>query len=280
MNSIFATVLFGLAASLCWGSGDFSGGLASRRSNTTSVVIAAYTVGFALMVVLALIWREPFPASLDILWGGLAGLAGAIGLMMFYSALTIGQMGIAAPASAVLTAGLPVIFSAFTQGLPNALQLSGFALALLAIVFISRPERTRGRPAGIWLALLSGCCFGCFFILISRINHAETFWPLAIARFTSVLFLLLTMVWTRRRQTLPEKTVVPLVLLAGILDAIGNAFFVLATHTGRLDVASVLSSLYPAATVLLATIVLRERITRLQAIGILVALVAVPLISI
>jgi drug/metabolite transporter (DMT)-like permease len=278
MNSVFATVIFGLAASLCWGSGDFSGGLASRRANTTSVVIAAYAIGLVLMIVLALIWQEPFPAPLDILWGGLAGLAGATGLMMFYSALTIGQMGIAAPVSAVLTAGLPVIFSAFTQGLPGVLQLSGFALALLAIVLISRPERAKGRPAGIWLALLSGCCFGCFFILISRVSHTETFWPLAIARFTSVL-LLLVIVWTRRQQALPGKTVGPLVLLAGTLDALGNAFFVLATHVGRLDIAAVLSSLYPAATVLLATIVLRERMTRLQAIGILVALVAVPLIS-
>ena len=278
MSSVFATVLFGLAASLCWGSGDFSGGLASRRTNATSVVIAAYAVGLVLMVVLALIWHEPFPSPPDILWGGLAGLAGALGLMMFYSALSIGRMGIAAPVSAVLTAGLPVIFSAFTEGWPSLLQLGGFALALLAIVLISRPERSKGSPKGIWLALLSGCCFGCFFILISRVSHAETFWPLAIARFTSVL-LLLVMAWMRRQQATPGKTVVPLVLLAGILDALGNAFFVLAAHTGRLDIAAVLSSLYPAATVLLATIVLRERMTRIQAIGILVALMSVPLIS-
>jgi drug/metabolite transporter (DMT)-like permease len=280
MNSVLATVIFGLAASLCWGSGDFSGGLASRRANTTSVVIAAYAVGLILMVILALIWHEPFPAPLDILWGGLAGLVGATGLIVFYSALSIGPMGIAAPVSAVLTAGIPAIFSAFTIGLPSVLQLCGFVLALFAIGLISRPERAKGRPAGIWLALLSGCCFGCFFILISRVNHAETFWPLAIARFTSVLFLLI-IVWARRQQqVLSGAMITPLVLLAGILDAIGNAFFVLATHTGRLDIAAVLSSLYPAATVLLATIVLRERMTRIQAIGILVALVAVPLISI
>lgn len=279
MNGIFATVIFGLAASLCWGSGDFSGGLASRRTNATSVVIAAYAVGLVLMVILALIWQEPLPSPPDILWGGLAGFAGALGLIMFYSALSIGQMGIAAPVSAVLTAGLPVIFSAFTEGWPSLLQLGGFVLALIAIVLISRPERSKGRPEGVWLALLAGCGFGCFFILISRVSHAETFWPLAIARFTSVL-LLLVMAWMRRQQAVPGKTVVPLVLLAGILDALGNAFFVLAAHTGRLDIAAVLSSLYPAATVLLATIVLRERMTRIQAIGILVALVSVPLISV
>jgi len=279
MNRDFATVIFGLAASLCWGSGDFSGGLASRRANASSVVIAAYAVGFVLLVALALLWKEPFPSPVDIVWGGLAGLAGVIGLISFYSALSIGRMGIVAPVSAVLTAALPVLFSAFTEGLPSLLQLGGFVLALLAIGLISRPERARGRPEGIGLALLAGCGFGCFFILISHASHAATFWPLAVARFISVLFLLVV-VRIRQQQMLPKMTVAPIVLLAGILDAIGNVFFVLATHAGRLDVAAVLSSLYPAATVLLAALVLRERVTRIQAVGILLALVAVPLISV
>ncbi len=279
MNRDFATVIFGLAASLCWGSGDFSGGLASRRANASSVVIAAYAVGFVLLVALALLWKEPFPSPVDIVWGGLAGLAGVIGLISFYSALSIGRMGIVAPVSAVLTAALPVLFSAFTEGLPSLLQLGGFVLALLAIGLISRPERARGRPKGIGLALLAGCGFGCFFILISHASHAATFWPLAVARFTSVLFMLVV-VRIRQQQMLPKMTIAPIVLLAGVLDAIGNVFFVLATHTGRLDVAAVLSSLYPAATVLLAALVLRERVTRIQAIGILLALVAVPLISV
>ncbi|HVB21958.1 MAG TPA: DMT family transporter [Ktedonobacteraceae bacterium] len=278
MNHAFDVIIFGLAASLCWGSGDFNGGLAARRASASSVVIAAYAVGFVLLVVLALLWREPFPSTLDLLWGGIAGLVGAIGLISFYSALSIGRMGITAPVSAILTASLPVLFSAFTQGLPGVLQLVGFILALLAIGLISRPERAKGRPKGLGLALLAGCGFGCFFILISRVTPGETFWPLAMARFTSVLFLLIVAQF-RRQQVLPTLKVFHLVVLAGVLDAIGNTFFVLAAHTGRLDVAAVLSSLYPAATVLLAALLLRERVTRIQAIGILVALVAVPLIS-
>src|SRR5437764_6815786 len=126
MNRAFTTVIFGLAASLCWGSGDFNGGLASRRANASSAVIAAYAVGFVLLVVLALIWKEPFPAPLDITLGDLAGLAGATGLIAFYSALSIGRMGIAAPISAVLTAALPVMSSAFTDGLPALLRLGSF----------------------------------------------------------------------------------------------------------------------------------------------------------
>lgn len=284
MNHLVATVVFGLSASLCWGSGDFSGGLASRRANVLSVVIADYSVGFVLLVLLALLWREPFPSLGDLVWGGLAGIAGVLGLIAFYSALATGQMGIAAPVSAVLTAALPVLFSVFASGLPSLVQLAGLLLALLAIGLIARPERASGPPQGISLAVLAGCGFGCFFILLSRVSPGHTFWPLAAARFTSLalmLVILIVMRLRRRQQQpmLPGKTVVPLVALAGILDAIGNAFFVLAAHSGRLDVAAVLSSFYPAATALLAAVVLRERVTRVQGAGILLVLLAVPLIS-
>lgn len=278
MDHFVATVVFGLSAALCWGSGDFSGGLASRRANVASVVIAAYSVGFVLLVALALLGREPLPLPDDLLLGGLAGVAGVLGVLAFYSALASGKMGIAAPISAVLTATLPVLFSALTVGLPTPLQLGGFALALLAIGLISRPERADGSPQGIGLAVLAGCGFGCFFILISRVHPGATFWPLAAARFTCVVLLLIVM-RVRRQQILPGMTVAPLVVLTGCLDAIGNAFFVLAAHSGRLDVAAILSSLYPAATVLLAAFVLHERVTRIQAFGILLVLLAIPMIS-
>ncbi len=205
-------------------------------------------------------------------------MAGVLGLLAFYSALASGKMGIAAPISAVLTAALPVIFSALTTGLPSLPQLAGFGLALVAIGLISRPERTKTRPEGLGLAVLAGCGFGCFFILISRVHPDATFWPLAMARLTSVCFMLVVLLG-RRQPLLPSVTVAPLVLLAGTLDAVGNAFFVLAAHSGRLDVAAILSSFYPAATVLLAALVLRERVTRVQGAGIVLVLLAVPLIS-
>ncbi len=278
MSNVLATIIFGLAASLFWGSGDFSGGLASRRDNASSVVLAAYAVGCVLLVILALIWREAFPSPIDVLWGGLSGVSGAIGLIAFYSALSIGRMGIVAPVSAILTAGIPVLFSAYTQGLPSLLQLGGFVLALLAIGLVSRPERTKGRPEGLGLALLAGCGFGCFFVLISRVSPGATFWPLAVARLTSVV-VLLVVISIQRQKILPKKSITLLVILAGVLDALGNAFFVLATHVGRLDVAAILSSLYPVATVLLATFILHERMTRIQTLGILLALLAIPMIS-
>lgn len=279
MNQNLLTVLFGLSASLSWGAGDFSGGLATRRANVMTVVMAAYTIGFALLIAVALLWSEPFPSALDLIWGSVAGLAGAVGLVAFYQALSVGRMGITAPISGMLAATLPVIFSALFIGLPNLFQLTGFVLALIAVWFISRPEKAKGRPEGLGLALLAGLGFGSFFILIDQVSPHAIFWPLAAARLSSIFFIL-AIVLLRRQEILPKKAAFPFILLAGILDAAGNVFFVLATHSGRLDVAAVLSTLYPAVTVLLASIFLKERVTRFQAIGIVVALIAIPLITI
>jgi drug/metabolite transporter (DMT)-like permease len=275
---LFATAIFGLAASLCWGSGDFSGGLASRRAFAGSVVLTDYAVGFVLLVTLALLWREPIPEPSDLLWGGLAGLAGVTGLLAFYSALARGKMGIVAPISAVLTVTLPVLFSAFTVGLPSFLQVGGFALAGLAMVLISRPQHTAESPQGIGLALLSGCAFGCFFILISRVHSDATFWTLSAARLAAIA-VLLVLLRLQRKPLLAGLHVAPLVVLAGILDALGNVAFLLAAQSGHLDIAATLSSLYPAATVGLSALMLRERIMRIQFLGILLVLLAVPLIS-
>jgi drug/metabolite transporter (DMT)-like permease len=275
---LFGTVLFGLCASLSWGTGDFSGGLASRRAHVFSVVLAAYLVGMVLLPILALAWSEPLPSWRDALWGATAGLAGTLGLTAFYRSLAVGRMGINAPITAVLAASLPVMFSAFSVGLPGPLQLAGFVLALLAVALVSRPERASGRPEGLGLALLAGLGFGGFLILISQVSAHALFWPLTAARITSLLFMIVFM-RIRGEEMLPKRSVFPLVAIAGILDVVGNVCFVLAAHAGRLDVASILSSLYPAVTVLLAAIILRERVSRIQAGGIALALGAILLIS-
>jgi drug/metabolite transporter (DMT)-like permease len=275
---LFGTVLFGLAASISWGTGDFSGGLASRRAHVFSVVLVAFAIGMVILPILALAWSEPLPSWRDALWGASAGLVGTLGVTAFYRALAVGRMGITAPITAVLAASLPIIFSAFTQGLPGPLQLAGFVLALLSVALVSRPERASGRPEGLGLALLAGLGFGSFFILISQTSAHAVFWPLTSARLVSLLFMIV-FVRIRGEQMLPKKSIFPLILLAGSLDVAGNVFFILAAHAGRLDVASILSSLYPAVTVLLAAIILRERVSRIQAIGIALALGAILLIS-
>ncbi len=256
----------------------FSGGLASRRTHVFTVILGVDVVGMVLLPILALLWGEALPSWKDALWGASAGLVGTLGLTSFYRALAVGRMGINAPITAVLAASLPVIYSAFTLGLPRPLQLAGFALALLSVALVSRPERLAGRPTGLGLALLAGLGFGGFFILIGQVSARAIFWPLVYARIVSLLFMLV-FVRVRGEPMLPKKQGFPLILLAGALDVAGNVFFILAAHAGRLDVATILSSLYPAMTVLLAALILHERVSRLQAAGIVLALGAILLIS-
>lgn len=180
--------------------------------------------------------------------------------------------------SAVLTAAIPVLFAALIEGLPGALKIAGFALALLGVWLIAWVGSTAGGRAGLGLALLAGGGFGAFFILIHQSSTTATFWPLAAARVASLL-LILIVVLLRRRAALPSRRVLPLVLLSGALDVGGNAFFVLAGQAGRLDVAAILSSMYPASTVLLAGLVLGERVTRARAAGIVAVLAAIALIA-
>ncbi len=204
-------------------------------------------------------------------------------------------MGLAAPISAIVTAGLPVVFGAFTQGLPQPSQLVGFVLALGGVWLLARPAgssngapekpapTTESSPAkaqsGLALALLAGMGFGGFLILIGRTSHGAVFWPLVAARIASLTMIGIVALRSQR-DWLPIRPRLPLVMLTGILDACGNMFYVFAVQTGRLDVAAVLSSLYPASTLFLAWLVLRERINRGQLAGFMVALVAIPLITV
>jgi drug/metabolite transporter (DMT)-like permease len=273
-----ATVIFGLASALCWGAGDFSGGLATKRAPVFAVLAIGQAGGLLLLIVLALAWGEPLPSATDLGWGLAAGLAGAIGLASLYRALAIGQMGMVAPLSAVLTAALPALFGALTEGLPGALKLGGFGLALLAIWLVAGTDRSVGARDGLGLAALAGCGFGIFFILVHRAGANAVFWPLCAARIGSLAFVL-PISLGRRQLALPGWWLLVLVLLSGALDVAGNAFFVLAGQAGRLDVAAIISSLYPASTVLLAALLLGERVLRVQLVGIMAALAAIALIA-
>jgi drug/metabolite transporter (DMT)-like permease len=273
-----AAVGFGLAASLSWGTSDFSGGMAAKRVHIFGVMTISYAVGLVLLIALAVARGEPVAAASDLLWAAGAGLAGAAGLTAQYRALAVGRMGIVAPVAAVLGATIPVIFSAFSEGVPGSLRVIGFGLAILGVALISR-ARTAGSGAdGLGLAVIAGLGFGLFFILIDQVSDDAVFWPLVAARGAS--FAVLLIVALSSGQTwLPSRSGLRIVLLAGALDVGGNTFFLLAAQSGRLDVASVLSSLYPAVTVILARGILKEHVTRAQGIGIAAALIAIPLIA-
>ena len=274
----FAAGVFGLASALSWGAGDFSGGLATKRAPVFGVLAIGHGAGLLLLIVLALVWREPLPSATDLAWGFAAGLAGAVGLAALYRALAVGQMSLVAPLSAVLTAALPALFGVYIEGMPGALKLAGFGLALVAIWLVAGAGATGAARHGLGLAILAGCGFGIFFILVHRAGSSAVFWPLVAARIGSLAFVL-PIVLGRRQLVQPDARLLVPMLLSGVLDVAGNAFFVLAGQAGRLDVAAVLASLYPASTVLLAALLLGERVVGVQMVGIVAALAAIALIA-
>jgi drug/metabolite transporter (DMT)-like permease len=273
-----ASVVFGLASAASWGAGDFCGGLATRRTRVYGVVIASQVVGVVMLIALALAFGEALPPIEHLVWGGLGGTAGSIGLIAFYRALAQGRMGVAAPVGGVIGAAVPAILGMFTEGWPGTLRLTGFACALVAVWLIARSKEARVRADGLGLAIVAGLCFGVFFVAIHRASVTVVFWPLVAARLTSLTLLTLYTGITRQPR-LPEREHLPLVALVGVLEVGGNGFYALAAHTGRLDVSAVISSLYPAGTVWLAWLILKERLTRMQSIGIVAALAAIALIA-
>ncbi|HVO68787.1 MAG TPA: DMT family transporter [Aggregatilineaceae bacterium] len=278
MGSGLSAVGFGLAASLSWGTSDFSGGLAAKRIHIFGVMTISYGLGVVLLVVLVVARSEPLTLSADLAWAAAAGMAGAAGLAAQYRALAVGRMGIAAPTAAALSAMIPVLFSAVVEGLPGSPRIAGFILAIIGVWFLSR-SAVAGEPRnGLGLAVVAGIGFGLFFVLMDQVRTGAVFWPLVSARAVSFV-VVLGIALASRQKWQPEVTGLPVVLLAGALDVGGNIFFLLAAQAGRLDVASVLSSLYPAVTVLLARMVLHERLTRTQGIGVVAALIAVLLIA-
>jgi drug/metabolite transporter (DMT)-like permease len=267
-----------LSAAASWGAADFSGGFAAKRADTFGVVVVAHSTGLLFMLTLALLAHEPVPEHAALLWGAAAGLVGGVGLAALYKALAIGTMGINAPLSAVITAVLPLLWSFLTEGLPRPWQLAGFAIALVSIWLIAAPPGVHRRNPGIGLAVIAGIGFSGF-LLFSKLAAAHAvFWPLVAARAASML-LMLTIVSVRGSGWKPSAAVVPYMLVAGVLDSGANALFIAATQRGRLDVAAVLSSLYPASTVVLARVLLKESLSRSQSVGIIAALVAVALIA-
>jgi drug/metabolite transporter (DMT)-like permease len=278
MAADFAPLLFGLASAACWGAGDFSGGLATKRSSVFSVMIASQATGVALLAGMALAFGENVTSVDSLLWGGAAGVAGSVGLIALYRALATGKMSVAAPVSAVVTAMVPVVFGAMIEGLPGRTQMAGFGLALAGVWFVSRAEDVPIPIRSLGLPIMAGLGFGVFLTLIDRASQTAALWPLVASRLVS-LSLMLVIATGIRQPRWPARAHLPLVGLAGAMDAGGNAFYALAAQTGRLDVAAVLSSLYPASTVWLAWLILKERITRSQTIGIIAALGAIVLIA-
>ena len=274
----YSAVFYGLACAVVWGAGDFSGGMAVKRTNPYGAVIAAHVVSLIMLLTLAAVTGEALPPTRDLLWGCVAGVGGGIGLALLYSALASGQMSIASPVSALVAAGLPVLFGAFSDGLPHTATLSGFVLALAAVWVISGGVGVKLQIEKISLPLLSGVCFAAFFIFLDMGSGQSILWPLVATRVASITSLLSFSIVTRQPWIPTRDSWVP-IIASSLLDSAGNALYAMSARMGRMDVAAVLGSLYPGSTVLLAWFILKERISPLQMIGIVIALVAIVLIT-
>ena len=278
--------MLSLTAVGAWGTSDFLGGIGARRGNVFLFTSFVHLSGMALAGTLAFAIGLPFPEPHSVLWSLAAGAIGGIGLALFYRGLAIGQMGIVAPVSAVLGAALATVVAAVTEGVPSNRHLIGFVLAGIGVWLISRTEdrvvegreRGGGRPQGLGFAILSGSCFAGFFFCIHRAGQGSALWIAVCSRFASFV-VTLAIVLVGRQFRVIARPVIAIAIAAGILEITGSVVFVRASQIGRLDATVVLSSLYPAVTVILARIFLKEHFSRARTIGMLAALAAVPMIA-
>jgi drug/metabolite transporter (DMT)-like permease len=290
----FPPAAYSALAVLIWGTSDFAGGYGSRRANAFVLTAFSHICAFALMLTIALAQHAAFPSRTSILWALAAGALGGFSLALFYRALATGQMGLTAPIAALLGAAIPTLADIAIEGAPSRWTLTGFALAILAIYLITRPEksdtppdrldqsgvrlRSRARPAGVGLAALAGVGFAGFYLCIHQAGSGSPAWVAAISRIGSFTLTAAAVVFTRAPLTL-DRPRAALGVIAGTFDISASALFIYASRHGRLDEAVVITSLYPAVTVILARLVLKEHFSRWRVIGLLAALAAVPMIA-
>ncbi len=273
---------YGLCSALSWGASDFSGGYATRAAGVITVAFLSQIVGALFLLALVLLLGAPMAASGSLMFGAMAGLCGAMGLMGLYTGLSRGRMGVIAPASAVFAALLPTLFAMLTQGLPAATVLIGFPLALAAVWLLSSSGGMgKGQLSGgreLLLALLAGTGFGLFFICIHKAGGEGFLWTLLCARAASISLFGLVLL-TRGGIPAQSPRQMALIAVCGLLDTGGNALFAMAANLGRLDIAAMLCSLYPGVTILLACLLLKERLSLRQWGGVAAALGAIVLIA-
>jgi drug/metabolite transporter (DMT)-like permease len=272
-------ILSALASAFSWGGGDFSGGYASRRSLPFQVLAASGVISLLCFFCLALLMGENAPTHLSLAWAMLAGFAGALGLGALYQGLAKGSAAIVSPTAAVLGASVPVVFGAFSEGIPRLERLIGICLGILGIWLVSLTSSgdLQARRRDLTLAFLAGMSFAAFFICLGEIPAGSIFFPLVAAKVVSVLVAIFILI-IQKKRILPAPDLS--LLLAGVLEAGGNWGFLLARQLTRLDIAVVLSSMYPAVTVMLAWLIMHQHISKVQLTGIGFCLMAVILIAI
>ncbi|MGP8092502.1 MAG: EamA family transporter [Candidatus Sulfotelmatobacter sp.] len=302
----FAPAAGSVAAFFLWGASDFAGGYGSRRANAFTLTAFSHICAFVLMLAIALGQHGTFPSRASVLWALLAGAIGGFSLALFYRALASGQMGLTAPIAALTGAAIPALADIAMEGAPRRWTIVGFVLAIVAIWLITRPEKTpasgvrqtgsaskgmevepeaggreekaeNGQPKGVAMAALAGVGFAAFYLCIHQ-AHGSATWLAVVSRVGSFTATAVAVAVTRAPLALDRPRAL-LGMLAGFFDISASALFIFASQRGRLDEAVVITSLYPAVTVLLARLVLKEQFSRWKFVGLLAALAAVPLIA-
>lgn len=278
-------------AAVTYGGADFCGGLATRRTGVFSVMIVSQVLGTTLLAVVVLIGASGSPSADTLAYGAAAGVAGAVGVGFFYKGLAIGRMSVVAPSTAVLSAMFPVIYGILGGERPAPVAGAGVIVALLAVALVSSapavdepltPAASPGTAvaprSGLGHAAAAGLGFGLFFILLARAGEAGDLWSLAGARAGSLTAMLVGAVLLRQ-SVKPAPGTVGLIALTGLLDAGANLFYLLASQRGLLAIAAVITSMYPATTVLLARVLLTERLHRTQVLGLACAAFGIVLLA-
>jgi len=304
--ALSANILFALAAAASWGGGDFSGGMGVKAAGGSTagalrVVLVAHTSSLAVLLGILMVERASLPRGAPLVWGVIAGVTAGISLTAFYIALARGAMGGSAALSGLLAAAIPAAVSSVLEGVPGLLRLAGFALALGAIWLIAAgpspesehaidgSEPSESSRATLVLALIGGVGFGIYFVALRLANPLGELEPMALARAASLVTcaLLLVVVTVRSKRAAVTEPATKLTRMAvvwalgvALLDTGGNLLYIAATRTGRLDIAAVLASLYPAGTILFAAWHLHERPTRRQLAGMAIAAAAVVMITV
>ncbi|MFD5770250.1 EamA family transporter [Streptomyces sp. NPDC127049] len=274
-----------LASAMVLGAGDFVGGLAAKTARAVIVVVWSNAAGLATALVLVGLLSRSGSSWNEVFWGALAGLCGSAGAVLLYRALASGVMSLVAPTTAAAAAALPVVAGVLTGDRLSALAVIGVVCAIAAVLLVSLSGDGTGEDAdrramlrSLALALLAGAGFGAFFVLLAHTSSETSLWPLVWARCASLSAILLFILV---RRTSPALSARParLALLSGVLDMGSSALFLVAVRDGSLAVIGLLASLYPISTVLLARMVLKERIRGIQHVGVALAVGSVVLLA-
>ncbi len=277
--------LLALCSAVLYGTADFLGGLASRRTHALAVVVRSQCIALVLLVLMLPVLPEAAATRSDLVWGGVAGLAVSVALPLLYQALAVGRMAVVAPTTAVCAVMIPVVTDLWRGEQLTLVTILGFGLAIVAIVLVGQqeaeaasvPAPTRAIPPGVGLALASGVAIGLFYLALAETDARAGMWPLLAVRVVAVPVLGAAALVSGR----PLRMAAPvgrMAMATGAFDVAASALYLLATRYGPLSIAVTLSSLYPASTVILARGVLGERLNGLQVTGVACALLAITLI--